>query len=315
MVCPKCHLSTRNQRLSGHGDEVLCARFSPDGKHIASAGFDRDILLWNTTGAVDNYGKMAGHKNGILDLQWSRDGSAIFTASADQTISSWNAETGERIRRHVGHTEIVNSIDVSRRGEEFIVSGSDDGYVGLWDPRQKKALDFLRTDEGRCVIAVCCGETGNEVYSGGIEEDICVWDLRNKKIAYTLPGHTDTITSLSLSPDASTLLSFSHDNTARTWNILPFAPENRLIRTFDGATYTGEGPINMLRASWGRDGKLIGVGGDQGIVTIWDSQSGVMKHRLPGHKGAVTDVRFSPDGSMLLSASVDRSMLLGDMPR
>lgn len=46
-------------------------------------------------------------------------------------LASWDLETGQRIRRHVGHEEVINCMDVSKRGEEMLVSGSDDGYIGV----------------------------------------------------------------------------------------------------------------------------------------------------------------------------------------
>lgn len=46
-------------------------------------------------------------------------------------LASWDVETGERIRRHPGHEEVINCMDVSKRGEEMLVSGSDDGYIGV----------------------------------------------------------------------------------------------------------------------------------------------------------------------------------------
>ncbi|EMC98666.1 hypothetical protein BAUCODRAFT_30935 [Baudoinia panamericana UAMH 10762] len=298
--------------LSGHSGEIFAARFDPTGSHIASGSMDRDILLWRTTGDCANYGILTGHKSAVLDLQWSRDSQVIYSASADMTIASWNVETGERIRRHVGHEEVVNCLDVSKRGEEFIVSGSDDGSISAWDPRQKAAIDFIQTDFP--VTAVCISEGGNDVYTGGIDNEIKVWDLRMKKIQYELTGHTDTITSLALSPDAQSLLSYSHDNTVRTWNVQPFAPLDRQIRIFDGAQVGLE--RNLLRACWDAEGSRVAAGGGDGTVTVWETgQKGRMLHKLPGHKGTVNDVRISPDGSMVLSASTDRTMLLGELPR
>jgi WD40 repeat protein len=67
----------------------------------------------------------------VLDLHWSRDSKVLFSASADKTLASWDIETGERIRRHPGHEEVINCMDVSKRGEEMLVSGSDDGHIGV----------------------------------------------------------------------------------------------------------------------------------------------------------------------------------------
>jgi Prp8 binding protein len=290
---------------------------------------DRSILLWRTTGDCANHGILTGHQSAVLDLHWSRDSQVVYSASADQHIASFNVETGERIRRHVGHDGVVNCLDVSKRGEEVVVSGGDDGSIGVWDPRQKRALDYIET--AYPVTAVCLAEAGNELFSGSIDNQIRVWDLRMKKVAYTLTGHTDTVTSLAISPDAQTLLSYSHDSTARTWDIRPFAPTDRAVKTLDGAPAGLE--KNLIRASWDSEGRRMAAGGGDGTVTVWNNLDGKILHKLPGHKGAVNDVRISPDGSMgesdiagvemllptdqhlVLSASTDRTMLLGELPR
>lgn len=88
-------------------------------------------MLWRTYGQCENYGILSGHKGAVLDLQWSRDSRVIFSASADATLASWDLETGTRIRRHEGHGEIVNCMDISKRGEEILVSGNDDTYIGV----------------------------------------------------------------------------------------------------------------------------------------------------------------------------------------
>lgn len=297
--------------MSGHTGEIFCARFDPTGAHIASGSMDRNILLWQTSGDCANYGQLSGHKSAVLDLHWSRDSQVVYSASADAHIASWNVETGERIRRHVGHEEVINCLDVSKRGEEFLVSGGDDGTIGIWDPRSKQAIDYIETSYP--VTAVCLAEAGNELYSGGIDNDIRVWDLRAKKESYTLTGHTDTVSSLALSPDSQTLLSNSFDSTVRTWDVRPFAPPNRAVRVFDGAVAGRE--QNLIRACWDGEGARIAAGGADGTATVWESKSGKMLHKLPGHKGSVNDVRISPDGSMILSASTDRQMLLGELPR
>lgn len=248
-------------------------------------------VLWNTYGQCENYGALSGHRGAVLDLQWSRDSRTLFSASADMTLASWDLETGQRIRRHIGHEEIINCLDISKRGQELLVSASDDGCIGIWDPRQKDAIEYLETELP--ITAVALSEAGNEIYSGGIDNTIHAWDLRKKSIVYSMAGHTETITSLEISPDSQTLLSNSHDSTVRTWDIRPFAPANRHVRTFDGAPVGLE--KNLIRASWDPSGEKIAAGSGDRSVVVWNSKSGKILYKLPGHKGTVNDVRFSPN--------------------
>ncbi|OBT51699.1 Prp8 binding protein [Pseudogymnoascus sp. 24MN13] len=279
--------------LTGHSGEVFAAKFNPEGNYIASGSMDRSIMLWRTYGDCENYGILNGHKGAVLDLHWSRDSRVLFSASADMHLASWDLETGMRIRRHVGHEEIINCMDVSRRGEELLISGSDDGYGlpnhggGTW-------------------------EAGNELYSGGIDNDIKVWDTRKKAVVYSMLGHNDTITSLRVSPDSQTLLSNSMDSTVRTWDIRPFAPADRNVKTFDGANVGIE--KNLIRASWDNDGKKIAAGAGDGTAVVWSNDTGKLLYKLPGHKGTVNCAEFSPGPEpIILTGSSDRNLLLGEL--
>jgi Prp8 binding protein len=142
------------------------------------------------------------------------------------------------------------------------------------------------------ITAIALSEAGNELFTGGIDNDIKVWDLRKQAVTNTLLGHTDTITSLQLSPDNMTLLSNAHDSTVRTWDVRPFAPSDRRILTFDGAP-TGQ-ERNLLKATWDPKGEKIAAGSGDQSVAIWEARTGKLLNKLPGHRGAVNDVRFSP---------------------
>ena len=301
-------LSAPVMELSGHESEIYACRFDPKGQFIASGSQDKDIRLWRAHGQCENYGKLVGHKGAVLDLQWSRDSSAIYSASADKFIFSWDTETGQRVRRHAGHEAVVNALDVSRRGDELLYSGSDDGSIAVrriyrrsqrnqadqvqvWDPRTKDAVLYIESDYP--VTAVAAAEAGHEIYTGGIDPDIKVWDMRKREVSHSLISHADIITSLQVSPDAQLLLSNSMDNTVRTWNIRPFAPGQRLVHTFDGATRGLD--MTLVRASWSPDSKKIAAGSGDGSVVMWDaSNNGKLLSKMPGHKGTVNDVRFHP---------------------
>ncbi|PHH84552.1 hypothetical protein CDD83_1739 [Cordyceps sp. RAO-2017] len=296
--------------LSGHSGEIFAAKFDPTGNLIASGSMDRSIMLWRTYGDCENYGLLNGHKGAILDLQWSRDSEILYTASADMHLASWDLTSGTRIRRYVGHEEIINTVDVSRRGEELLISGSDDSSIGVWDPRTKNAVDHIQTDFP--ITAVAISQAGNEIFSGGIDNDIRVWDLRKKAVVYSMLGHSDTIMSLRVSPDTQSLVSYAMDSTVRTWDIRPFAPTERHIRTLDGAAVGIE--KNLMGAAWDPDSKKIAAGSADGTVVVWSSESGKLMYKLPGHRGAVNCAEFAPGKEpILLSASSDRTILLGEL--
>lgn len=153
-------------------------------------------------------------------------------------------------------------------------------------------MDYLETEFP--IIAVALSEAGNELFSGGIDNDIKVWDMRKKDVAYSLKGHVDTVCSLQVSPNSQTLVSNAHDSTVRIWDIRPFAPLNRHVRTFDGAPTGME--KNLLKASWDNTGQRIIAGSGDRSVVIWETRTGKLLHKLPGHKGAVNDCRFAPNG-------------------
>ena len=284
-------------------------------------------MLWRTYGDCENYGQLTGHKGAVLDLQWSRDSEILYTASADLHLASWDLTSGSRIRRYIGHEEIINAVDVSRRGEELLISGSDDSTIGIWDPRTKNAADYIETDYP--VTAVAMSQAGNEIYTGGVDNDIHVWDLRKKAVVYSMLGHSDTVMSVRVSPDSQSLVSYAMDATVRTWDIRPFAPTERHIRTFDGANVGVE--KNLMGVSWDSEGKKIAAAAADGTVMVWSSENGKLMYKLPGHRGTVNAAEFAPGKEpickctckllvwhlltrcVVLSASSDRTMLLGEL--
>jgi Prp8 binding protein len=75
------------------------------------------------------------------------------------------------------------------------------------------------------VTAVAFSDGADKIFSGGIDNEIKVWDLRKNEVSMKLQGHTETITSMQLSPDGSYLLTNSMDCTLRVWDMRPYAPQ------------------------------------------------------------------------------------------
>uniref|UniRef100_UPI0035902FA5 U5 small nuclear ribonucleoprotein 40 kDa protein n=1 Tax=Myxine glutinosa TaxID=7769 RepID=UPI0035902FA5 len=295
--------------LTGHESEVFCCKFHPNGSILASAGFDHIILLWNVFGDCENYANLRGHTGVIMDLHFNTDGSHLFTASSDKTVAVWDSETGVRLKRLKGHSAFVNSCYPARRGPQLVCTGSDDGTIKLFDTRKKEAVHtFQNTYQ---VLAVTFNDTTDQIVSGGIDNVLKTWDLRQNKLVYTMKGHLDSVTGLSLSPDGSYVLSNAMDNTVRIWDIRPFAPQERCLKIFHGNLHNFE--KNLLRCSWSTDGSKIAAGSADRYVYIWDTTLRRILYKLPGHAGSVNEVSFHPDEHIVLSASSDKRLYMGEI--
>ncbi len=158
-------------------------------------------MLWNAFGEANNYGILKGHKGAILQVEWSRDSTKVYSCSADQTIAVWDIETGEIIKRGRGHKSIVNSLSLSKRGQEMACSVGDDGAIKVWDTRQRNPV---KSFDGKYPLLSCSfSRDGDLIFAAGIENEIKVflifiqaWDLRTDSISYALFGHQDTVTGI-----------------------------------------------------------------------------------------------------------------------
>lgn len=296
--------------LTGHDSEIFSAKFHPSGTSIASAGSDRSIYLWTTRGDCENYAILkAAHSNTIIDLAFSVDGDKLYSCAADKTVIMWDSQTGCRLKKLRNHQSHVNSISTALNDPNLLVSVGDDCYINLWDTRKKRcAMSF---SDNYQLTASSFNKTGDQIFIGGIENAIKVWDLRGASIQHSMLGHTDTITGLSLSPDGHHLLSNSMDNTLKCWDIKSINSGNRLEKSYLGHQHNFE--KNLLRCSWSPNGNMITAGSSDRNVYIWSYKTGDILYRLPGHRGTVNEVVFSPREPLVLSCSSDKNLYLGEI--
>lgn len=306
----KRKLESPNLQQQGHQSDVFTCKFSNDGNYLATAGHDKQILVWDIYNKCTNTMALKGHKNAILDLRWSYDSSKIYTASADKTVSAWDVETQKRQKRFKGHSSFVNCCDTVRRGLDFIISGSDDNTLRLWDIRDKNFVSEFHSKYP--VLSVAFNDSADKVYSGGLDNCVKVWDLRKNEIEEEQYMHTDTITGLSQSHDGSYLLSNSMDQTVRCWDIRPFVVGSRCVKIFQGIHHGFD--RNLLRVCWNRNGKYITAGSSDKFVYIWDTTTRKVVFKMGGHIGSVNETAFHPKENIIASCSSDKTVMLSQQP-
>jgi len=185
----------------------------------------------------------------------------------------------------------------------------------VWEGGDEAGKDPVAVFELGCpATCVAWSADGSTIYAGGLDNMIHVLDLRKQEEVSVLSGHVDTPTGLVISPNGSYLLSPSFSSQTIIHDIRPFAPSpNRVHRVLSGAPAGFEN--TLLRGAWSREdgGRRVAVGGADRTVTIWDVESSKILYKLPGHKGTVTAVDFHPKEPIILTASKDGTMLLGEI--
>jgi len=302
--------------LTGHASAVYSCRFNPSGTLLASGGIDKLLFLWNldlASGECKNDVVLKGHEAPILDVKWTSEGDRVLTASVDKTAAVWDVASGDRVKRLRAHSGIVNSIDVSRRGESLALTAGDDAALHVWDLRQRRPVFSIRDVYPQ--LTACFSDDATQIFSAGISNDIKCWDMRTGRLMLDLLGHRDTVTGLTLSPDGSFLLSNGQDNTLRCWDVRAFVSggdqKSRAVMVYKGATHDME--QNLLRCTWSPDGLRVSAGSADQHVNIWESATGKLLYRLPGHTGCVNAVDFHPTQPIIASAGSDKKIWMGEI--
>ena len=128
---------------------------------------------------------------------------------------------------------------------------------------------------------------------------IWLYDTVTYQAVALFTGHTDSIYSVTFSPDGNTLASGSTDDTVRLWD----------VKTGTN-THTLTGHTSLVNSvAFSPDGNTLASGSWEEI-RLWDVSTGTHTRTLTGHSGGVRSVAFSPDGNTLASGSWEGTILL-----
>ena len=231
--------------LLGHTFAINSVAFSPDGKILATGSSDTTIRLWDVEKQQSIGQPFLGHSDVIFSVAFSPDGKKLASASGDGTVILWDVSSMKPIGQpYKGHDGPVTSVDFSSDGNTMVSSDSD-GKIILWDVRRHQPkLQFLAesssAENSSSIMKLAISSDGKLLASGsmafelmgevaGISQSaIILWDAATgQPIGHPFVNHSDTVWSVTFSPDGTVLASGSADSTIRLWDIDPESWKNK----------------------------------------------------------------------------------------
>lgn len=196
------------------------------------------------------------------------------------------------------HTAPINRIDIDDAGH-FLVTGSDDKTVRVWDLASGKQLRVLRPpigegDEGK-IYAVAITPDGELVAAGGwtsssgIDENIYIFDRRTGRLARRIGGLPIVVNHLAFSPNGKRLA-------ATLWGTNGL----RVFRTSDGSELFRD--IEPKAGSYGcafdAEGRLVTSSNDGQLRLYAADHRKLATREAPGGKQPYS-IAFSPNGRQI----------------
>ena len=110
--------------IHGHRDTILAIAFSPDGKSIASASYDKLVKVWDVdTGK--QLKSLKEHTDAVYAVAFMPDGKRLVSAAGDRTLKVWDVAAGTRLTTVNDALDSLYAVAVNPAGTQIAAAGAD----------------------------------------------------------------------------------------------------------------------------------------------------------------------------------------------
>ncbi|MEH2301047.1 MAG: hypothetical protein V7K88_19110, partial [Nostoc sp.] len=292
--------------------------YEVNSQNLITDGRDnKEVGIWRHDGSFIRYIQVKS-KSGYRNVRSSPDGKTIVFQTNKNTIEVWsidgnylNQDTNiqaidnsqiERFNDPENHNLLIGFTSDSK----VLAIRTEENKVSRWqiDGKNLRLLQPLQEKKDRNWVSDIKFISNSDTLAiiGG-RDTVKLWQISNKlgieaRLLKTFQGHTNQITSVSISPKDETILSGSKDKTVRLWkkDDTPIAP----IQEDD--------EVNSV--SFSPDGEIIASASDKTIKLWRRDGTPIITKTLMKHDSEINRVIFSSDGKMIASASDDKTVQL-----
>jgi RNA polymerase sigma factor (sigma-70 family) len=311
--------------------------FARDGKQLAVADFTGNVVRIFEVESLKETGTLRGHKYYVNGLAFAPDGKKLASAD-DATLRIWDMTTSQEERRITGHERAVEGVAYSPDGKMLASVGADQ-RVRVWDP--SKGAELHSIDTPGIQGSVTFSPDGKALASGGLA--IRLFDTSTYADLRPSSAPTDRLWRALYTHDGKSVIT-TDGRWLRTWDPATGKEKNRrtkeigqgedpfrlmsiamtnddrllaMVSARDGGPITiselvsGKelcepkghvGPVTGLAFS--PAGQRLYSAGMDTTIREWDVATGLEARRFLPQASSVWSLALSPDGKVLVTASI-----------
>lgn len=306
--------------MTGHRGQIWAAAYSPDGKYIVSGGYqDRILKLWDgQSGAFIK--DLAMLEMGPPGIMFAPDGKSVVLGAQEGRGSFacpvYAIPTGEMISRFEGHNNSVKAVAVSPDGKKAASAGGSGNEVFLWELETGDPIKKM-TGVGAPVWSVGISPDNSTIAYGNRVENATWEKYGPRENSFRLKRDEEW----SFSPgekvkDESKFLGAVHKTGPYALAVRRGGPNNwtSILEVYKSGRKLHEIARSAADGAMHRSftftpgGKVVISGGNNGVLTAYDVETGKVLKNFIGHESEVWAVAVSADGQLLVSGSNDQTI-------